>query len=234
MSSSKDDGILNLLDNARKSEELGRNISTAALLWAVSSVVVIITQWLGWFSKYVSTYEDALPAVVLVTWVGCEISARLPSRVPIAVCGQCRRTSVLPRRPLRRLWPWKRCTYCGGQLNFSCPDGHLLSLFDDEPLVMSLQSTKTGAKPHEVLSIWCSRCGQPSRSLATAELKEHLDVITEALPDELTDDDLKRWIVNMSRGRQFYGYIQIVFPELQTGDRPSRPRRKFNLGADDV
>src|ERR1700720_2751704 len=121
---------LELLSNPDQSDQLRRTISTAAFIWAVASVIVVLASKLGW----IASYEQALPFVILATWLGSEIAARLPSRVPIAICEKCARVQILPRTPLRKTWPWKRCTQCGAHLRYSCPNKHLLSLFVNEEL----------------------------------------------------------------------------------------------------
>jgi hypothetical protein len=174
---------LEFLDSAQQSDEVRRTISTAAILWAVASVIVVLMSRLGW----VVSYEDALPFVVLTAWLGAEIVARLPSRIPIAVCEKCERVQILPRTPLRRLWPWKRCTICGGQLKYSCPNDHLLSLFVNEDL-------------SSIKSIWCSRCGQPSRILSAAEFFWYLQHLTEQKPEKLDNWELASYIWHTIKG----------------------------------
>ena len=101
---------LELLSRSEESDELRRTISTAAILWALSSVVALLAARLGW----ITSYETALPFVILTAWVAAEIVARIPGRIPIAVCEKCERVQVLPKARLRKFWPWKSCTICGG------------------------------------------------------------------------------------------------------------------------
>jgi hypothetical protein len=181
---------IELLNKAEKSEELRRSISTAALLWAASSVVAVILRWLGW----IVSYESALPAVILVTWIGSEISARLPPRVPIAVCQDCGRAIVLPRAPLRKLWPWKRCAYCGGEFRTTCPTGHLLSLYSNEPLALALviksSSKYSYAKSNpdkfsEFPPVHCVRCGMPVRKLSAEEYLNSIALLRDRLGKDI-------------------------------------------------
>lgn len=169
--------LLEILGTAEKSEELKRNISTAALLWAASSLVAFIMHQLG----RLTTYQDALPAIVLITWLGSEIAARIPRRIPVSICPRCRRISSLPTQPLRRLWPWRRCVYCGGALRFSCPNNHLLSLFSNEPLAIQLKATDTMI-PLRGPGIWCSRCGEAARSLSSQEFFGYWDLLYSYSP----------------------------------------------------
>ena len=159
---------LELLNRAEQSEDLRKNISTAALLWAGASIVAVIMNYTG----RVTSYRDALPVIVLVAWLGTEAIARIPSRIPISICSQCGRTIILPRKSFRRLWPWKHCTYCGGALRYSCPKGHLFSLFSDDPLVIEIQ-LKGHEAPMTMSALWCSRCGDRSKGITAEAAKEY-------------------------------------------------------------
>jgi hypothetical protein len=181
---------LDLLGKDEKSEQLRRNISTAALLWAASSVVAFILR-LKWPSL---EYKDALPAIVLITWFGSEIVARIPRRIPISVCAQCGRMGALPNQPLRRLWPWRHCVYCGGALRFSCPNNHLLSLFSDEPLAIEFKAKGSSAIKH--LSIWCSRCGEASRALTAEESTKYSQFLYSYTPKA---DDFYKLMVSLAK-----------------------------------
>ncbi len=199
---------LNLLGKDEKSEQLRRNISTAALLWASSSVVAFIMH-LKW---PLITYQDALPAIVLITWFGSEIVARIPRRIPISFCSQCGRTSMLPNRPLRRLWPWRHCVYCGGALRFSCPNNHLLSLFSEEPLAIELK-TKEDKTPTIRQSMWCSRCGEASRPLTSEESKKHVEVLYRSTPNA---DDFYQLLVSLARKGASTKHQKPVTPDEYT------------------
>jgi hypothetical protein len=210
---------LELLNGAQQSDEVRRAISTAAIIWAVSSIIVVLMSGLGWFASY----EDTLPFVILTTWLGSEIVARLPGRIPIAVCEKCERVQILPGTPLRRLWPWKRCTVCGGQLKYSCPNDHLLSLFANEDL-------------SSIKSIWCGRCGQPSRTLSTTEFFKYLEHLTAQRPEELDNWELAALTWKMIRGTDVGNklrepmqlleqeYNQIYFGENFPPPRPLAPQ----------
>jgi hypothetical protein len=163
---------LELLSKAEQADDLRRNISTAALLWAAASIVAVIMTYMG----RVTAYGEALPAIVLITWLGAEAVARVPGRIPISICSQCGRTSILPRKSLRRLWPWKHCAYCGGALRYSCPKGHLFSLFSDDPLVIDIQ-LKGHEAPLTMSALWCSRCGNLSKGITAEAAKDYWHIL---------------------------------------------------------
>jgi hypothetical protein len=188
---------LELLNTTHQSDELKRTISTAAVLWALSSAAVLLMSKLGW----IASYESALPFVVLTAWLGAEIAARIPGRIPIAVCEKCERIQVLPKTPFRRYWPWKRCTVCGGNLNYACPNNHLLSLFLNEDISSSE-------------SIWCSHCGLPSRTLSEEEFLKHLKLLSSRKPEEMDNRKLAPPIWRMIRGTELGDKLRAVMSEV--------------------
>lgn len=156
---------------------------------AASSIVIVLMGKLGW----VASYQDALPYVILVTWFGSEIVARLPSRFPVAVCEKCGRVQNLPRTSFRRFWPWKRCIVCGGQLQYFCSNKHhrhLLSLFADEIASSSIKD------------IWCSRCGEPSIEFSQTQFHKYLSNLIAQKPKLVNDPVLASLIWRMIKGTE--------------------------------
>ena len=147
------------------SHELKRALSGATLLWAVASLSVIT---LGALGLNIS-YEHALPGVVLLAWLGAECSARVPARLPIAVCGHCQKVTFLRTAWLRRLWPWRYCVSCGSHLHYQCDKNHLLSLFEEE-------EPKT---PY-----FCAKCGAPvpPQSFSASDFQDRLRELMERMP----------------------------------------------------
>jgi hypothetical protein len=208
---------LEMLNSTQQSDEFRRTISTATILWASSSVVVVLMSMLGW----VTSYERALPFVALTAWLGAEIIARVPGRVPIAVCEKCERVQVLPKAPFRKFWPWKRCTICGGQLNYSCPNKHLLSSFLNEDLASSAKS------------IWCSHCGQPARALSQEEFTRHLQLLISQKPKEMDNWQLAPLIWDMIRGTELGDKLREPMREIARKYRPpARGTRRMALEFD--
>jgi hypothetical protein len=161
---------LEILKAALEFKDLQRNVSTVTLLWAVCSIAAVALKQIN----LIANYEQALPVVVLVTWIGAEIAARLPKRVPVATCEACSSLQTLPMGALRRFWPWKRCSRCGGYLRYTCPNNHLLSLFDNE-------------KTEGVKKLWCSRCGETHTALNEKEFLEQLRSIARRRPKDFDD-----------------------------------------------
>lgn len=196
---------LELLNKAQESDEFRRSISTAALLWAASSVVVLLMGRFGW----VASYQDALPFIILITWLGSEIAARFPSRIPVAACKQCGRVQNLPRTLLRRFWPWRHCVVCGAPLQYSCSKKHLFSIFTDEGISSSEVNVPTGSKAEArasgsrriaVNGICCSRCGEPSNEISPEKFIEYLSILASRKPKEVKDEALAPVIWRMIRG----------------------------------
>jgi hypothetical protein len=208
---------LELLNSSQQSDELRRTISTAAFLWALATVVALLMSSLGW----ITSYDNALPFVVLSAWLGAEIVACLPGRIPIAVCEKCERVQVLPRGPLRKFWPWKRCTVCGGQLNYACPHKHMLSLFLNEEIQSSTKE------------IWCSRCGQPSRALSGKEFIDGVRLLISQKPKEMDHMKLAPLIWTMIRGTDLGNELREHMSEIdqkyRPPGRPARPTRMISL-----
>ena len=169
---------------------------------------------LGW----ITSYENALPFVVLSAWLGAEVVANLPGRIPIAVCENCKRVQVLPRGPLRRFWRWKYCTVCGGQLNYCCPNKHLLSLF------------LNGEVESSTKDIWCSICGKPSRALSSKEFIDGVKLLISQQPKEMDHMKLAPLIWKMIRGTNLGNELREHMSEIDRKYRPpSRPTRTIDL-----
>jgi hypothetical protein len=149
----------------RLSSELKRSLSGATLLWAIASLSVLALSGLG----LKISYEHALPVVVLLAWLGAECSARIPARLPIAVCGKCHRVTFLHTAWFRRLWPWRYCVSCGSDLHYACDKNHMLSLFEEEKL----------EAPY-----FCAKCGTqvPPQSLSAANFQDRLRELLERTP----------------------------------------------------
>lgn len=205
---------LELLKAAQGFKDLERNVSTATLLWVVCSVVAVTLKQFN----FIGSYEPALPVIVLVTWIGTEITARMPTRVPVAVCETCYCLKMLPGGAFRRFWPWKRCTHCGGHLRYTCPNKHLLSLFDNE---------KTeGAK-----RLWCSRCGETPTALKEKELLEQMHLVAKQRPKGFDDQlELVKLIWRLIRGTGLQSEIEKVLDRfvMQFLLEHRQDRRKYD------
>ncbi len=214
---------LDLLKDTQQSEEVRRSISTAGLLWAISSLVAVVLKQFG----LVANYEDALPVVILVSYMGAEIAARLPNRTPIAICANCSQIQTLPILPFRRFWPWRHCTKCGGPLRYTCPNKHLLSIFGNEELVK------------DKAQLWCSRCGKLPRLLSETEFVERLRFTVDQKPIEVsTDKDysflVANIILNLIQGTTLENILQEPIEIFKKGvveerKRNARRRNRFEI-----
>ena len=128
-------------------DDAKRALSAATLLWAVASAAVMLLTALG----APISYEQALPVVVLIAWLGAEAASRSPVRIPVAICSGCNTITRLSPGTLRRFWPWKYCPSCRYPIRYTCDHEHVLSVFPNQPVVADGSD-----KP-----FYCSRCGVP-------------------------------------------------------------------------
>lgn len=213
---------IELLNKAQESDEFRRTISTSALLWAASSIVVVLMGKLGW----VASYKDALPFIILVTWLGSEIAARLPNRIPVAACNQCGRVQNLPRSPLRKFWPWKSRIVCGARLQYFCSNKHLLSLFADEMNSTSLADDKSSPS---FKRICCSRCGESSKELTPKKFIEYLSNLINQKPKGIEDKEVAPLIWTMIRGTELGNGLR---ESMRIMANKYKPRRRLILDPD--
>lgn len=141
-------------------------VSASALFWALSSFLVFLLKPFNIFNSYI----DALPFVILVSWLAGEIAQRLPKKHKITFCRNCG-WKIIPDYPFKKLWSkWflNNCTICGEKLSIACKNNHSLSVISIDQLP-EMKSDK----------IHCSRCGGHLRNPNIIEYFQALKNISE-------------------------------------------------------
>jgi hypothetical protein len=142
-------------------------ISASAFFWAISSLLVVLLKPLGIFDNYM----DALPFVILISWVAGEIAERLPKFNSISYCRECG-WKVMPNYPFKNIWSkWlsNNCITCGKKLSVSCENNHLLKFITLEELPEDKKDI-----------VHCSQCGKlaQTQTFTLEELSHSIEYLS--------------------------------------------------------